>query len=198
MKKYLIFIILFLGVSLSLILIVTTNKERDENQVQVKETTTDTALEKEETQTGMANPASKYCAENGGTVEIITNKDGSQFGMCNFKDFSCEEWAYFRKECAVEEDAEKIKQALIAKGLDLSDMKVVIHKHLGKYISGGVVPVSVPGGGGYVFAVKEDGEIKIVADGNGVIMCEMLEDYPDYPTYLISHCVDETGNSISR
>ena len=29
-------------------------------------------------------------------------------------------------------------------------------------------------------------------------VCSMLEDFPDYPTYLISECVDETGNSISR
>ncbi|MDQ5981837.1 MAG: hypothetical protein QG570_595 [Patescibacteria group bacterium] len=77
-------------------------------------------------------------------------------------------------------------------------MKVVIHKHLGKYIAVGVVPISEPAGGGYVFAVKENDEMKIVADGNGIITCEMLKDYPDYPTYLISECVDVKGNPISR
>ena len=43
-----------------------------------------------------------------------------------------------------------------------------------------VLPVSTFGGGGYVFAVKDDGEVKVLADGNGVIMCSFLEDYPDF------------------
>jgi hypothetical protein len=128
----------------------------------------------------------------------VTAPDGSQFGLCHFKDYSCEEWAYFNGECTLEEDAQKIKQALIDKGLDLSDMKVVIYKHLGKYIEGGVVPVSAPGGGGYVFASKDDDKIAIVADGNGAILCSMLEDHSDFPTYLIPECIDETGNQITR
>jgi putative hemolysin len=159
---------------------------------------TESTVAKEEPQENMPNPASKYCEENGGTLELITNTDGSKFGMCQFAEYSCEEWAYFNKECTIDEDAEKIKQALIAKGLDLTGMKVTIHKHLGKYIAGGVVPISEPGGGGYVFAAKDNGVMKIVADGNGVIMCTMLEDYPDYPSYLISACIDEAGNSIAR
>lgn len=146
----------------------------------------------------MANPASQYCEEAGGEVEIITNRDGSQFGMCQFEDYACEEWTYFNGECAIGEDALKIREALIDKGLNLTDMKVVIHKHLGKYISGGVVPVSAPAGGGYVFAAKEDGQITIVADGNGAIMCTMVEDYPDLPAYLIPECLDENGNPIAR
>ena len=50
--------------------------------------------------TGLANPASVYCEENEGTLEIRTAADGGQIGVCKFKDGSeCEEWAYFRKEC---------------------------------------------------------------------------------------------------
>ena len=49
---------------------------------------------------GIANPASTYCEENGGTLEIRTAEDGSQTGACTFPDGSeCEEWAYFRGEC---------------------------------------------------------------------------------------------------
>jgi len=49
----------------------------------------------------MPNPASVYCVEHGGTLEIITAADGSQSGRCNFSDgTACEEWAYFRGECA--------------------------------------------------------------------------------------------------
>jgi len=48
----------------------------------------------------MANPASVNCIDKGGTLEIITATDGSQFGMCKFSDGSqCEEWAFFRGEC---------------------------------------------------------------------------------------------------
>jgi putative hemolysin len=49
----------------------------------------------------MPNPASAYCEEHGGTLEIVTAEDGSQSGLCHFPDGSvCEEWAYFRGECA--------------------------------------------------------------------------------------------------
>lgn len=50
--------------------------------------------------TNMANPASVYCQEQGGKIEIRTAQDGSQYGVCVFKDDSeCEEWAYYRGEC---------------------------------------------------------------------------------------------------
>ncbi|KKS25914.1 MAG: hypothetical protein UU86_C0046G0006 [candidate division WWE3 bacterium GW2011_GWC1_42_102] len=35
---------------------------------------------------GMSNPASDNCITKGGTLEIITESDGSQFGLCKFKD----------------------------------------------------------------------------------------------------------------
>ena len=48
----------------------------------------------------MANPASVYCEEHNGTLEIITDPDGSQYGMCKFANGTeCEEWKYFRGEC---------------------------------------------------------------------------------------------------
>jgi putative hemolysin len=49
---------------------------------------------------GMANPASVYCEEQGGRLELRTAADGGQFGVCIFSDGSeCEEWAYYRGEC---------------------------------------------------------------------------------------------------
>lgn len=48
----------------------------------------------------LANPASVYCEEQGGTLEIRTDADGGQVGYCLFEDGSeCEEWAYYRGEC---------------------------------------------------------------------------------------------------
>ncbi|HOW60353.1 MAG TPA: DUF333 domain-containing protein [Candidatus Moranbacteria bacterium] len=63
----------------------------------------------------MANPASVYCEQNGGKLEIRTAFDGGQTGYCKFSDGSeCEEWAYFRKECETEKlDANQIKSQSI-------------------------------------------------------------------------------------
>lgn len=49
----------------------------------------------------IANPASEYCIQNGGSLEIRTDSQGGQLGYCIFPDASeCEEWAYFRGECS--------------------------------------------------------------------------------------------------
>jgi putative hemolysin len=49
----------------------------------------------------IANPASVFCTQNGGTLRIVTAADGSQNGLCVFPNGSqCEEWAYYRGECA--------------------------------------------------------------------------------------------------
>jgi putative hemolysin len=46
----------------------------------------------------MANPASVFCVERGGTVEIVDEADG-QVGYCNLPDGSrVEEWEFFRAE----------------------------------------------------------------------------------------------------
>ncbi len=49
---------------------------------------------------GMPNPASAYCAQNGGKLEIRKDAQGGEYGVCIFADGSeCEEWAFFRGEC---------------------------------------------------------------------------------------------------
>jgi putative hemolysin len=49
---------------------------------------------------GLANPASVYCGEQGGTIETRTDATGGQYGVCVFDDGSeCDEWAFFRGEC---------------------------------------------------------------------------------------------------
>jgi putative hemolysin len=50
-----------------------------------------------QTGAGMPNPASVYCAEQGGTLEIRSDSAGNQYGMCLFSDGrECEEWALFQ------------------------------------------------------------------------------------------------------
>lgn len=49
---------------------------------------------------GMANPASVYCVDKGGKLEIRTDKDGGQYGVCILPSGNeCEEWKFFRGEC---------------------------------------------------------------------------------------------------
>ncbi|ETS64643.1 putative hemolysin [Moesziomyces aphidis] len=46
---------------------------------------------------GLANPASVYCIQQGGTLEIVKDKDGNETGMCRFPDGTVrEEWDFFR------------------------------------------------------------------------------------------------------
>jgi len=50
--------------------------------------------------TELPNPASVYCEENGGKLEIREDESGGQIGICVFPDGSeCEEWAFMRGEC---------------------------------------------------------------------------------------------------
>ena len=54
------------------------------------------------TSPGMANPASVNCTKQGGTLEIETRGDDSQYGVCYFEDNrQCEEWALLRGDCPV-------------------------------------------------------------------------------------------------
>lgn len=47
---------------------------------------------------GMANPASVYCVEQGGESIIKQDKDGSEYGICKFKDGKeVDEWEFYRK-----------------------------------------------------------------------------------------------------
>lgn len=50
----------------------------------------------------VANPASVFCVESGGTLSMNTTTDGAT-GTCTFPTGEqCEEWALFRGECDVE------------------------------------------------------------------------------------------------
>lgn len=50
--------------------------------------------------TGLSNPASVYCEEQGYRLEIREDDEGNQYGVCVFPDGSeCDEWAFFRGEC---------------------------------------------------------------------------------------------------
>lgn len=53
---------------------------------------------------GLANPASVFCVDNGGRLDIRNDSNGGQEGFCVFKDNTeCDEWVYFRGECKMGE-----------------------------------------------------------------------------------------------
>ena len=50
---------------------------------------------------GLPNPASVYCEEQGGKLELREDENGGTVGICLFEDGrECEEWAFFRGECS--------------------------------------------------------------------------------------------------
>ena len=54
----------------------------------------------DEIDVGLANPASVFCEEQGGSVDIRDTDEG-EVGYCVFADDSeCEEWSFYRGECA--------------------------------------------------------------------------------------------------
>jgi putative hemolysin len=62
--------------------------------------------------TTTANPASVYCGQNGGTLEIKKDATGGEYGICTFANkTSCEEWALFRGEGCKAGNATPAKQS---------------------------------------------------------------------------------------
>jgi putative hemolysin len=162
--------------------------------------------------TGIANPASVYCEQQGGKLNIVTDAQGGQSGICVFTNgVECDEWKFFRGECSkdlpvdapvvdIKADTELIKLALVEKdGINLNQVDVTVSKDTGKYAEGGITPKQEVAGGGYFFAAKTATGWKIVASGNGTISCDSLKSYPDFPVGMISECIDPvTGNPVQR
>ena len=62
---------------------------------------------KDATSSGLPNPASLHCGEQGGTLEIREDDEGNQYGVCKFQDGTeCEEWTFREGKCAPGDCAE--------------------------------------------------------------------------------------------
>ncbi len=106
---------------------------------------------------GMANPASVYCEDQGGKLDMRNNADGT-YGECIFPDGSeCEEWAYFRGECSPGDSLE---------AADNESFSMLVTALYGHVISSNTaVPaesilVLSPEGSGSVFLTGENGEVE--------------------------------------
>jgi putative hemolysin len=57
----------------------------------------------EKNSVGIANPASVYCVEQKGKLEIRKDSVGNEAGWCIFANGEeCEEWSFFRGECSAQ------------------------------------------------------------------------------------------------
>ena len=91
----------------------------------------------------LANPASVYCAQNGGASKIVTAADGSQSGLCAFPDGSqCDEWAYYRGTCSPVNGTTTPMPLANKPGLDASDF-IVVEDSMPNILQSGE-PVQVP------------------------------------------------------
>jgi putative hemolysin len=95
--------------------------------------------ETEEDVVGIANPASTYCEEQGGVLELRTDEEGNVTGYCVFEDGSeCEEWAFFNGECLPESEAmlqSPPEKATIGNAF-VDNRELVLEEGLSVHISG--------------------------------------------------------------
>lgn len=90
-----------------------------------------------------------------------------------------------------------VKQALVAKhGNSANELNITVSKIEDGYAQGGA---SGEGGGGMWFSAKVNGSWQLVWDGNGVILCQDLAAYPEFPISMIPECYNEqTNKSVKR
>jgi eight-cysteine-cluster-containing protein len=98
MKKQIIFI--YIAVALVLFIAIYKNSQKAVD-IDDKQNTPISQDQKDNNKAGIANPASQFCKDNGGQPEIRTNEDGSQYGVCIFKNgVECDEWDFFSGRCS--------------------------------------------------------------------------------------------------
>lgn len=89
-----------------------------------------------------------------------------------------------------------IKQELIAKhGESANSLTVKATEVQGDYAKG---TASGTGGGGLWFAAKRNNNWKLIWDGNGIIQCSDLTDYPDFPNTIIPQCFDKQSDKLVK
>ncbi|MBD3250306.1 MAG: hypothetical protein GF381_01930 [Candidatus Pacebacteria bacterium] len=87
-----------------------------------------------------------------------------------------------------------IKQALAAKyDKDVAQTMIEISENTGTYAKG-LVKFAGDISGGWFLAVRED-SWKIVADGNGTVMCADIAPY-DFPVEMVPDCWDEAAMEL--
>jgi putative hemolysin len=133
----------------------------------------------------MPNPASVFCAENGGVVEMREDADGGVQGVCVFPDGSeCDEWAFFRGEC---KPGDSLKQPTPPTSPPVSEPSPIAseeaaHANWAVYRNAEL---------GYRFEYLADAEI-IAAENplGGIMVVGPVVDGESWPQWGISHPQD--------
>ena len=99
----------------------------------------DDEQEQPATTVGIANPASVFCEEQGGTVDIV-DEDGGQVGYCVLPDGSrIEEWEYFRQSGESSGDAGLANPALAPAMMALNTSAIYLGQAIGAAGGGAIV-----------------------------------------------------------
>ena len=90
-----------------------------------------------------------------------------------------------------------IKQQLVAEhGPTANSLVVGVSRVEGNFAKGGATET---GGGAMWFAAKVNGQWMLVYDGNGIITCDALKNYQDFPASFIPECFDaSTSSTVQR
>ena len=98
-KKILLGSIIAVVLVAAVVILVDLQKTPEEKQeIKIVQVTTTTSTEQ---QTALANPASVFCIQNGGTEEKRTTPEG-EASDCMIQNQTCDEWALFRGECNID------------------------------------------------------------------------------------------------
>ncbi len=92
---------------------------------------------------------------------------------------------------------EAVRKGLIAEhGQQASGMTITVSEIQGEYARG---TAGETGDGGIWFAAKLNGTWTLVWDGNGIIDCDSVSPFPEFPTSMISQCLASgSGDLITR
>jgi hypothetical protein len=104
------------------------------------------------------------------------------------------------EEVDLNQVAGEVKKLLVDKhGADFEQMAVTVSRIEGDFAQGGAKPQEEGIGGGMWFGAKVNGQWRLVWDGNGMILCSDLTNYPDFPKNMIGECYEEaTGKTVIR
>ena len=132
----------------------------------------------------MPNPASVFCEENGGTLELRSDASSAVQGVCVFQDGSeCDEWAFFHDECKPGDSLDAGEQPVVTE-----EQPVVTEE-----------PAAVPEGWklyrngqlGYTFQFPADADLTMNENmQDGLTITGPLVDDINWPMIYVSHPVD--------
>lgn len=97
-----------------------------------------------------------------------------------------------------DDDTLAIRAAVVKKlGTDEASLDVTVSQNTGKHAKGGVKEKGTEVGGGYFLAAEDEGEWKIVYDGQAQPSCDDIEAY-SFPKSMVPECLSTNGEVIAR